>query len=222
MSKLILIPTPIAEDSLDDITGFTKSSILHLRHFVVENLRTARRVLRKYSYTANFDTEVQFYEYDKHSTLPSLHDIERWFGQGFDVGLMSEAGMPCIADPGNDVVHLAHKLDIEILALSGPSSILLALVASGLSGQNFAFNGYLPIEAKDKEKKLKLWNRNSLQIKAEIKEFRNSRIARSTKIIIVPPMTHQRKEYRKIANKSSGLDIGNRGKGAKYNVKVRQ
>ena len=155
MSKLILIPTPIVEDSLTDITEYTKSSISTLRFFVVENLRTARRVLRKYGYHASFDTEVQFFEYDKHSKNSSLKEIESWFQQGHIVGLMSEAGMPCIADPGNEVVRLAHKNNIDIEVLSGPSSILLALVASGLNGQNFAFNGYLPIDLSEKSKKLK-------------------------------------------------------------------
>lgn len=155
MTKLILLPTPIVDDSLSDITEFTKSSISSLRYFVVENLRTARRILRKYGYQANFDSEVQFFEYDKHAKNLSLKEIESWFKQGHSVGLMSEAGMPCIADPGNEVVKLAHKNNVEIQVLSGPSSILLALVASGLNGQNFAFNGYLPIDITEKSKRLK-------------------------------------------------------------------
>lgn len=155
MSKLILIPTPIVDDSLSDITEYTKTSISSLRYFVVENLRTARRILRKYGYQANFDSEVQFFEYDKHSKNLSIKEIESWFQQGHSVGLMSEAGMPCIADPGNEVVKLAHKNNVKIEALSGPSSILLALVASGLNGQNFAFNGYLPIDITEKSKRLK-------------------------------------------------------------------
>jgi 16S rRNA (cytidine1402-2'-O)-methyltransferase len=155
MARLILIPTPIVEDSLSDITEYTKVSISDLRFFVVENLRTARRILRKYGYKANFDSEVQFFEYDKHSKNLSFAEIESWFKQGHSVGLMSEAGMPCIADPGNEVVRLAHKHNIEVEVLSGPSSIFMALVASGLNGQNFAFNGYLPIDMSEKSKKLK-------------------------------------------------------------------
>jgi 16S rRNA (cytidine1402-2'-O)-methyltransferase len=138
MSKLILIPTPIVDGSLNDITEYTKQSIQPIRHFVVENLRTARRVLRKYDYKVNFDEEVSFFEYDKHVKTSSLTEIEKWFKDGYSVGLMSEAGMPCIADPGNEVVRLAHRLGILIEVLSGPSSILMALVASGLNGQNFA------------------------------------------------------------------------------------
>lgn len=155
MSKLILIPTPIVEDSLSDITECTKLAIVPIRHFVVENLRTARRVLRKYGFQANFDTEVQFFEYDKHAEHFSLSEVEQWFQQGHSIGLMSEAGMPCIADPGNEVVKLAHRNSVKVEVLSGPSSILLALVASGLNGQNFAFNGYLPIDLLEKSKKLK-------------------------------------------------------------------
>jgi 16S rRNA (cytidine1402-2'-O)-methyltransferase len=156
MSKLILIPTPIVEDSLSDITEFTKQSIQPIRHFVVENLRTARRVLRKYDYKVNFDDEVSFFEYDKHIKASSIAEVEKWFKDGNVVGLMSEAGMPCIADPGNEVVRLAHRLGVSIEVLSGPSSILMALVTSGLNGQNFAFNGYLPIEQSERLKKLKL------------------------------------------------------------------
>lgn len=155
MSKLILIPTPIVDGSLNDITEYTKQSVQPIRHFVVENLRTARRVLRKYDYKVNFDEEVSFFEYDKHIKTASLTEIEKWFKDGNMVGLMSEAGMPCIADPGNEVVRLAHRLGILIEVLSGPSSILMALVASGLNGQNFAFNGYLPIEQSERLKKLK-------------------------------------------------------------------
>ena len=141
MTKLLLIPTPIVGDSIKDITEYSKQSVQPIRHFVVENLRTARRVLRKYDYKVNFDNEVSFFEYDKHIKTSSLEEIENWFKAGFSVGLMSEAGMPCIADPGNEVVRLAHRLG--------------TLVASGLNGQNFAFNGYLPIEQGERLKKLK-------------------------------------------------------------------
>jgi len=155
MAKLVLIPTPIVEDSLQDITEHTKNSIQSIRYFVVENLRTARRVLRKFGYQANYDTEVFFFELNKHDKHSTLSEVEEWLDSGYTVGLMSEAGMPCIADPGNQIVQLAHKLNIEIEVLSGPSSILLALVSSGLNGQNFAFNGYLPIDVTEKTKKLK-------------------------------------------------------------------
>ena len=155
MMKLLLIPTPIVDDSIKDITEYSKQSVQPIRHFVVENLRTARRVLRKYDYKVNFDNEVSFFEYDKHIKTSSLEEIENWFKAGFSVGLMSEAGMPCIADPGNEVVRLAHRLGTSIEVLSGPSSILMALVASGLNGQNFAFNGYLPIDQAERLKKLK-------------------------------------------------------------------
>jgi len=156
MTKLYIIPTPIVEGSTNDITEYTKFSILPIRHFVVENLRTSRRVLRKYGYQANFDNEVSFFEYDKHVKNRSLEEIETWFKNGYAIGLMSEAGMPCIADPGNEVVRLAHVLDINVVVLSGPSSILMALVGSGLNGQNFAFNGYLPINQTERLLKLKL------------------------------------------------------------------
>lgn len=156
MSNLILIPTPITDEGLRDITSHTKSEMNGLRHFVVENVRTARRVLRKYNFTADFDTEVSFFELNKHEKNQSLKEIENWLISKYNVGLMSEAGLPCIADPGNEVVRLAHSLGIKVEVLSGPSSIILALVSSGLNGQNFAFNGYLPIENSERIKKIKV------------------------------------------------------------------
>lgn len=155
MSRLIIIPTPISEDSLHDITPYTMSTVSDIRHFVVENLRTARRVLRKYGYKADFDSEVHFIEYDKHAENQSFAAVENWFKEGHDVGLLSEAGLPCIADPGSEVVRSAHRFNLPIEVLSGPSSIILALVASGLNGQSFSFNGYLPIELSDRIKKIK-------------------------------------------------------------------
>jgi 16S rRNA (cytidine1402-2'-O)-methyltransferase len=118
----------------------------NIKKFIVENVNSARRMLRKMVYQLNFDEEVQFFEMDKHQKNQDFSIVKDWFLSGEDVGLMSEAGLPCIADPGAEFVALAHQFDITVVPLSGPSSIILALIASGFNGQNFAFVGYLPIE----------------------------------------------------------------------------
>jgi 16S rRNA (cytidine1402-2'-O)-methyltransferase len=142
---LYLIPVPISEN-IQTISVQSQFILPNIRKFIVENVKTARRMLRKMGYTLNFDEEVVFYEMDKHQNVQDFSIVKDWFLSGEDVGLMSEAGLPCIADPGAEFVALAHQFDITVVPLSGPSSIILALIASGFNGQNFAFVGYLPIE----------------------------------------------------------------------------
>jgi 16S rRNA (cytidine1402-2'-O)-methyltransferase len=142
---LYLIPVPISEN-IQTISIQSQFILPNIRKFIVENVKTARRMLRKMGYTLNFDEEVVFYEMDKHQNVQDFSIVKDWFLSGEDVGLMSEAGLPCIADPGAEFVALAHQFDITVVPLSGPSSIILALIASGFNGQNFAFVGYLPIE----------------------------------------------------------------------------
>ena len=142
---LYLIPVPIS-DNIQTISIQSQFILPNIRKFIVENVKTARRMLRKMGYTLNFDEEVVFYEMDKHQNVQDFSIVKDWFLSGEDVGLMSEAGLPCIADPGAEFVALAHQFDITVVPLSGPSSIILALIASGFNGQNFAFVGYLPIE----------------------------------------------------------------------------
>jgi 16S rRNA (cytidine1402-2'-O)-methyltransferase len=156
MPNLYLIPTPIAENSYDELSPRTLQFVADLRCFVVENLKTARRVLRKMNFKANFDQEVQFFEFDKHRSSDDFITVKSWVQDKKDIGLMSEAGLPCIADPGSVIVALAHSYGYTIVPLAGPSSIVLALVSSGLNGQNFAFNGYLPIDRPDRVKKLQI------------------------------------------------------------------
>lgn len=153
VSTLYLIPTPIS-DSAEDISAHVVSTLSHIHHFIVENLRTARRTLRKMGYQKNFDTEVSFYEIEKHHN-PSDNVVIDWMKNGTTIGILSEAGLPCIADPGAHYVSLAYRHSYHVIPLSGPSSILLALIASGFHGQNFAFNGYLPIDKSDRLQKLK-------------------------------------------------------------------
>jgi 16S rRNA (cytidine1402-2'-O)-methyltransferase len=142
---LYLIPVPIS-DNTQTISIQSQYILPNIKKFIVENVKTARRMLRKMDYQLNFDEEVVFYEMDKHQNVQDFSIVKDWFLSGEDVGLMSEAGLPCIADPGAEFVALAHQFDITVVPLSGPSSIILALIASGFNGQNFAFVGYLPIE----------------------------------------------------------------------------
>lgn len=144
-SKLFLIPVPISENS-SFISDEVKSILPEISFFVVESLKSARRSLRLLGYKKDFNTEVTFFEWDKHSENQSLKEVEDWMLDGKNIGVLSDAGLPCIADPGNKVVALAHKIGCEVVPLSGPSSILLALIASGFNGQSFAFSGYLPID----------------------------------------------------------------------------
>lgn len=155
MKNLFLVPTPIYDEGQGDISPNAISAIKNIRYFIVENLKTARRCLRKMDYSANFDEEVQFFEIDKHSQNQGTELIQNWMKSGHDIGIMSEAGLPCIADPGSRYVALAHQFDYTIRPLVGPSSILLALISSGFNGQNFAFNGYLPIDKIERSQKLK-------------------------------------------------------------------
>jgi 16S rRNA (cytidine1402-2'-O)-methyltransferase len=154
IATLYLIPVPISEKN-PFISDEVKQVLSSVSYFVVENLKMARRALRSMGYKKDFNTEVTFFEWDKHSENQSLKEIENWMVNGEIIGVLSDAGLPCIADPGNRVVALAHQLQADVRPLSGPSSIILALIASGFNGQNFSFNGYLPIDKAERIARLK-------------------------------------------------------------------
>ena len=128
--------------------------ILSCECFIVEELRTARRLLRKIGYKKSFD-EVTFFVLNEHTTDEELKDCLLPVKEGKDIFLMSEAGLPCVADPGSKAVLLAQRQDIDIVPLTGPSSIYMSLMASGFNGQNFSFLGYLPVKDSDREKRLR-------------------------------------------------------------------
>ncbi len=153
--KLYLIPTFIGDEILEkSFPEFNKQVIHSIEHFIVEEERTCRRFIKKVCPEKKIDT-IQFYLLNEHTNPLSIHNILNPCLSGKDMGLMSEAGIPCIADPGHEVVLLAHNSGIEIIPLVGPSSIFLALMASGLNGQNFAFVGYLPIAKNERIKALR-------------------------------------------------------------------
>lgn len=153
--KLILIPSLLEEELYRDyLPAEITHHILALDHFVVEELKTARRFIKKMVKEKNIDT-CTFYELNEHTTTEVLNTLVEPLLKGHHVGLLSEAGCPCIADPGQQLVELAHRNNITVVPLVGPSSLLLALMASGLNGQQFRFHGYLPREQQQRRQKIK-------------------------------------------------------------------
>ncbi len=153
---LYLIPSTLGTESelADVIPDNNRKIVENLRIFIVEELKTARRFLKRLNKDTDIDA-IEFLIFNEHTVKTEIDHYIQPLLHGNNVGLLSEAGLPCIADPGKEIVHEAHQHNITVKPLSGPSSILLALVASGFNGQNFAFNGYLPVEKMPRIKKLK-------------------------------------------------------------------
>jgi 16S rRNA (cytidine1402-2'-O)-methyltransferase len=151
--NLYLIPTVLAENATQTIPAYIKDIIIDTDFYIVENLKTARRFIKSIYKEKNID-ECIFLEMDKHKNYQFDDNFLTEIFNGKNIGLMSEAGVPCIADPGNKVVEIAHEMEIKVVPLVGPSSIVLALMASGFNGQQFAFNGYLPIDSAERKNKL--------------------------------------------------------------------
>ncbi len=156
MAKLFLIPTTLGDTSIERVLPPDLMQIISsIPIFIVENLRTARRFLKKVNPMIVID-DLTFFELNQHTDKNEISRFLEPNRHGFDIGIISEAGCPGIADPGAEVVKIAHIRNIQVVPLVGPSSILLALMASGMSGQNFAFNGYLPIRNPEKSLQIKL------------------------------------------------------------------
>ncbi len=156
MAKIYLIPATLGESKPDAVfPSANKSIILSVSYFIVENIRTARRFLKLIDKDIDID-RLTFFVLNKHTKAENIYHYLAPVKNGHDMGIISEAGCPGIADPGADIVKIAHKKNIRVVPLVGPSSILLALMASGMNGQNFAFNGYLPIKEPDKSKTIKI------------------------------------------------------------------
>jgi 16S rRNA (cytidine1402-2'-O)-methyltransferase len=161
MSSLYLIPTTLGESDTTRVIPSDVSAIVkNIKYFIVENIRTARRYLRKMDPQLNID-ELQFFELNQHTDGTVITEYLRPILEGYDVGIISEAGCPGIADPGAEVVKLAHTRQIRVIPLVGPSSILLSLMASGMNGQNFAFIGYIPVKPAERVKAIKEIERRS-------------------------------------------------------------
>ena len=161
--KLYLIPSPLGEGDLADILPAHVLEIAcSLRTFVVEETRTVRRYLSKAGLKGHID-ELEFHELNEHTTPAEVESLVALFDNG-DVGLISEAGLPAVADPGAALVALCHRHGIEVVPLVGPSSLMLALMASGLNGQSFAFRGYIPAKTDERRSALKDLERLSKQL----------------------------------------------------------
>ncbi len=174
---LYLLPSLLGEVQVSRcIPEFNLQVILRLKYFIVEELRTTRRFLRSAGVTGNLD-ELNFLVFNEHSDKLDLAAFCEPLLHGNDVGLISEAGIPCVADPGSEIVRQAHEKDIRVKPLVGASSLLLALMASGFNGQNFVFHGYLPIEKAARSKKLKelenaVYSKDQTQVFIEV-PYRN-------------------------------------------------
>ena len=153
--KLYLIPNTLGSDDLSRvIPPYIKEVINTIEHYIVENIQTAAKFLKLAGINKPL-RELTFYVLNAKSRESDITTYLDETEDGKDTGLISEAGLPCIADPGSVIVKMAHQKGIQVVPLSGPSSILLALMASGVSGQNFAFIGYLPIDKTMRAKKIK-------------------------------------------------------------------
>jgi 16S rRNA (cytidine1402-2'-O)-methyltransferase len=151
--KIILIPSPISDTNLDIILpAYLLRTLEEIDFFFVENIRSSRRFLSKVGIKNIQD--LHFEILDKHTDTQKIESMLSIVRQGQNVGVMSEAGCPGIADPGSKFIRLAHKFNITITPITGPSSIFLALMSSGFNGQSFQFHGYLPIDKKEREKRI--------------------------------------------------------------------
>ncbi|GAB3917291.1 SAM-dependent methyltransferase [Mucilaginibacter boryungensis] len=152
---LFLIPVPLAEEAAGkSFTPYLVDTINHISEYIVENEKTARRFLKEAGLKTP-QSELLIHDYGKHNRDKNDNDFFKGLLAGKDVGLMSEAGCPGVADPGAEIVAEAHRKGIKVVPLVGPSSILLALMASGFNGQSFTFHGYLPIDKADRARKIK-------------------------------------------------------------------
>jgi len=152
---LYLIPSLLGESSADAVFPSANREIISkIKYFIVEEIRTARRFLKKVFPEIDIDS-LTFTLYNEHSSSIDISSFLEPLLKGEDAGVISEAGTPCVADPGSLVVHLAHESGIRVVPLVGPSSILLALMASGFNGQQFVFHGYLPIDKPALAKRLR-------------------------------------------------------------------
>lgn len=154
-AKIYLIPTTLGDSPIDNvIPNYVVDIINSTDHYIVENIKTARRYLIKAGIKKKID-DLTFYELNKHSSPEEYHSYLEPIKDNKNIGVISEAGTPGVADPGADIVEIAHRKNILVVPLVGPSSILLSVMASGLNGQNFAFLGYLPIKRPERSKRLK-------------------------------------------------------------------
>ena len=171
---LVLIPSPLGDNEPAEVIPAGVLSMLpSITTYVVEAVRTARRYLSAAGLKGHVQ-DLEFHELNEHTTPEEVEALMKLFEDGRDVGLITEAGLPAVADPGAQLVRLCHRHDVEVVPMSGPSSLMLALMASGLNGQSFAFLGYLPAKTEERRQALR-----SIE--------KHSSAARQTKIFIETP-----------------------------------
>lgn len=177
---LYLIPVTLGETSIDSVLPSKNHDIIvEIKHFIVENIRSARRFLKKVDKEINID-DLTFYELNNHTDRNQIGSYLAPLEKGESMGIISEAGCPAIADPGADVVAIAQKKQLKVIPLVGPSSIIMSVMASGFNGQSFAFNGYLPVELPLRIKALKrlenkIYNEDQTQLFIET-PYRNAKM----------------------------------------------
>lgn len=172
--RLFLIPSPLGDnDPAEVIPAGVLSMLPSISTYVVEAVRTARRYLSAAGLKGHVQ-DIEFHELNEHTTPKEVEALMKLFDDGRDVGLITEAGLPAVADPGAQLVRLCHRHGVEVVPMSGPSSLMLALMASGLNGQSFAFLGYLPAKTEERRQALR-----SIE--------KHSSTARQTKIFIETP-----------------------------------
>ena len=180
---LYLIPVTLGETPVTQVLpDYNHDIIVNIKHFIVENIRSARRFLKQVEKSIDID-ELTFYELNRHTDRKIIGEYLKPLEAKHPVGIISEAGCPAIADPGADVVAIAQSRRLKVVPLVGPSSIIMSLMASGFNGQQFAFNGYLPVDIPGRVKALKklenkVYNDDQTQIFIET-PYRNSKMLES-------------------------------------------
>lgn len=154
-TALYLLPVTLGDTAIDKVLpAYNAGIIREIKHFIVEDVRSARRFLKKVDREIDIDT-LSFYPLNKHTSPEDISGYLNPLAEGHSMGVISEAGCPAVADPGADVVAIAQRRNLTVVPLVGPSSIILSVMASGFNGQSFAFHGYLPIEPNERSKRLK-------------------------------------------------------------------
>lgn len=154
-TALYLLPVTLGDTPIEKVLpSYNREVIGGIKHFIVEDVRSARRFLKKVDRDIDID-ELTFYPLNKHTSPDAISEYLKPLAEGHSMGVISEAGCPAVADPGADVVAIAQRRNLKVVPLVGPSSIILSVMASGFNGQSFAFHGYLPIEADERLKRLR-------------------------------------------------------------------
>lgn len=179
-TALYLIPVLLGDTPVDKVLpAYNKEIVVAIKHFIVEDVRSARRFLKKVDKEIDIDT-LQFYPLNKHTSPTDIASYLKPLQEGHSMGVISEAGCPAVADPGADVVAIAQRKGLKVVPLVGPSSIIMAVMGSGFNGQSFAFHGYLPIDPSARVKRIKtleqrVYNEDQTQIFIET-PYRNNKM----------------------------------------------